>query len=99
MLTFDNIAGDIKKTSDQQLTKEEQDQKTKDLSIAVRGVGYFAASVKRLDKEERYKPIFQNLLNPNDWAISKYAFCTDIVGFYTNIYFINIFFSLNETEI
>ncbi|GES81504.1 DNA-dependent protein kinase catalytic subunit [Rhizophagus clarus] len=71
MLTFDNIAGEIKKTSDQQLKKEEQDQKTRDLSIAVRGVGYFAASVKKLDKEERYKPIFQNLLNPSDWAISN----------------------------
>ncbi|RGB41839.1 hypothetical protein C1646_738849 [Rhizophagus diaphanus] len=71
MLTFDNIAGEVKKTSDQRLSKEEQDQKTKDLSIAVRGVGYFAASVKKLDKEERYKPIFQNLLNPSDWAISN----------------------------
>jgi hypothetical protein len=81
MLTFDNIAGEVKKTSDQRLSKEEQDQKTKDLSIAVRGVGYFAASVKKLDKEERYKPIFQNLLNPSDWAISKYALCTDIASF------------------
>ena len=77
MLTFDNIAREIKITSDQKLSKEEQDQKTKDLSIAVRGVGYFASSIKRLDKEERYKIIFQNLLNPSDWSISKYAICTE----------------------
>ncbi|CAI2170936.1 4833_t:CDS:10 [Funneliformis geosporum] len=71
MLVFDNVARESKKISDQPLSEEEQEQRKKDLSIAVRGVGYFAASAKRLDKEGKWKPIFQNLLNPNDWSISN----------------------------
>ncbi|CAG8489558.1 14379_t:CDS:10 [Funneliformis mosseae] len=71
MIVFDNVARESKKISDQPLSEEEQEQRKKDLSIAVRGVGYFAACAKRLDKEGKWKPIFQNLLNPNDWSISN----------------------------
>ncbi|CAG8461030.1 2617_t:CDS:10, partial [Racocetra fulgida] len=56
---------------DQNQEVESKDQLTKDLSIAVRGVGYFAAPAKKFMEEGTLQQLFQDLLKPSAWVVSS----------------------------
>ncbi|CAG8447868.1 11173_t:CDS:10, partial [Dentiscutata heterogama] len=58
-------------SSDQKQEVESKNQQTKDLSIAVRGVGYFAAPAKKFMEENRLQQLFQDLLKPSAWVVSS----------------------------
>ncbi|CAG8572313.1 13750_t:CDS:10, partial [Acaulospora morrowiae] len=70
---FISIFVNIWKTSnskqDKKFEDEEKDRHPKDLSIAVRGVGYFAAPAKRIMDENRLQQLFHDLLKPTTWAV------------------------------
>ncbi|CAG8455683.1 16904_t:CDS:10, partial [Cetraspora pellucida] len=59
---------------DQKQEVESKDQQTKDLSIAVRGVGYFAAPAKKFMEEGRLQQLFQDLLKPSAWVVSSMGY-------------------------
>ncbi|KAF0479019.1 DNA-dependent protein kinase catalytic subunit [Gigaspora margarita] len=61
-------------SSDQKQETESTDQQTKDLSIAVRGVGYFVAPAKKFMEEDRLQQLFQDLFKPSAWVVSRYYY-------------------------
>ncbi|CAG8506964.1 12822_t:CDS:10, partial [Acaulospora colombiana] len=67
---FVNIWKSSNSKQEQKMENEENDRRSKDLSIAVRGVGYFAAPAKKIMDENRLQQLFHDLLRPNTWVVS-----------------------------
>nr|CAG8448912.1 4810_t:CDS:10 [Entrophospora candida] len=65
-LTFVDIWNSCKST----IIDKHDIQKTKDISIAINGLGYFASLAKKVIGEIAVQKIYQELLNPKIWAIS-----------------------------
>ncbi|RHZ54176.1 hypothetical protein Glove_429g28 [Diversispora epigaea] len=66
---FVNIWKTRNSEQEQKVEIETKDQYPKDLSIAVRGVGYFAAPAKKIMDKVKLQQLFQDLLKPGSLVV------------------------------